>query len=875
MCLPIFPVWLIAFLFASAAIPDAVACDTPASVCFRANDDGFALIKANQPATLVWDANADPAVRRVAGSFASDLKRVSGQAPPLLSSLQGVDGPAVVIGVLRQSPIIDELVQAGKLDVSGLAGQWEAFLVAVVEHPWPNVPRALVIVGSDRRGTVYGTYDLSEQMGVSPWHWFADVPVKQRSDVFVTAGARDDAPKVKYRGFFINDENPSFNDWAYNRFGGINSEMYEHVFELLLRLKGNYLWPAMWLPKAFYVDDSLNAVIADEMGVVIGTTHHEPMGRAHAEWTRKVIDDFAAGEWNYATNSENLRGFWRLGIERMMSKGDGQSYESVVTVGMRGDGDEAMAEGTAIKLLETIVADQRKIIEEVTGKPASETPQIWALYKEVQDYYDKGMQVPDDVTLLFADDNWGQIRRLPTKDFDRPGGYGVYYHFDYVGGPRNYKWLNTVQIEKVWQQMDLAYRRHAREMWIVNVGDIKPMEYPLDFFLDMAWDPEAMTSEALEAYPRNWAEEQFGEGVAAEIGDLLTTYSKYAARRKPELINADTWPIGEGSGPVLDGGEFGRLVDRWKPLVASMKATREKLDPDQHAAYFQLIEFPILALSNLYEMYYATAWNRKLAALNDPRANSFADAAETAFQRDAELAAEYHALEDGKWDGMMSDVHMNYVIWQTPDEQTMPEVTRVSPRAEGGEAQPSSRSRLVGRGTPSVEEEVPHPDKSGFGMTDVLTLEATAFDRSFSGAGLEWTPIPHLGQSKGAIVALPQGQPATTVDDGVRVEYDFAVHSAGPLKVTVRLNPTLDTIGSDGLRFGVSLDDGPVQTLVSLMHPTNGSMDNAAQRNWVMAVINNGHDVEAVFEDVTAGEHTLKLWRLDDNVVVEGVVVGG
>src|SRR5690606_39010394 len=266
--------------------------------------------------------------------------------------------------------------------------------------------------------------------------------------------------------------------WVREKFGGFNHQFYEKVFELILRLKGNFLWPAMW-GKSLWDDDSLSAPLADEMGVVLATTHHEPMMRAHVEWQR-----YGKGPWDYDKNPEVLRQFWREGLER--TKGQ----ETVVTLAMRGDGDEAMSADTNIELLERIVKDQREIIAEVTGRPAEETPQVWALYKEVQDYYDKGMRVPEDVTLLFADDNWGNIRRLPDPADKRPGGYGVYYHFDYVGGPRNYKWLNTTQIESAWQQMRLAWAHGVDRVWIVNVGDIKPMELPISAFLDQAWDPD-------------------------------------------------------------------------------------------------------------------------------------------------------------------------------------------------------------------------------------------------------------------------------------------------------------------------------------------------------------------------------------------------
>lgn len=755
--------------------------------------------------------------------------------------------------MLGQSSVIKELVRAGKLDANDIAGEWEAFRQIVVERPLPNVARALVIVGSDRRGAVYGTYDLSEKIGVSPWHWFADVPVRRQSDVFITAGSHRDAPKVKYRGFFINDEEPAFGSWASKQFGGINAKMYEHVFELLLRLKGNYLWPAMWPPKAFNADDPQNKILADAMGVVMGTSHHEPMTRAHEEWHRNQEQGVTGGKWDYETNAANLRTFWRGGIERMMSKGNGERYESLVTIGMRGDGDEAMAEGTATRLLETIVADQRRIIAEVTGSAADRTPQVWALYKEVQDYYDHGMNVPEDVTLLFSDDNWGQVRRLPTSNLDRKGGYGIYYHFDYVGAPRNYKWLNTVQIEKTWQQMDLAYARGARTLWIVNVGDIKPMEFPLSFFMAQAWNPEAMTLDALERYPRNWARAAFGPSQADAIADLITRYSKYAARRKPELIDASSFRLGEGIGDTLDGGEFGALVAEWDDLEQDMLKVKAALSKDQHAAYLQLVEHPIAALSNLYHLYYAVAWNRRLAAAGDARANAFADQVLEKFHRDQVLADNYHRANGAKWDGMMSQTHIGYTNWQQPPVQVMPEVTRIP-------AQAVAKS-IVFASAPVHDE-----------ATDVIAIEAPHYSRIVNGSGLAWRIIPNLGRTLGAITAFPQGRVPTTQQDAVRVEFDVAVRRAGDLTVQLYLSPTLDTTGRGSLRIGVSIDDGPLQTLIDKLLPSPTATTLQEQRDWNQAVEDNARILPTAFHDVGAGKHTLKIWRLDDNVVLQKLV---
>jgi hypothetical protein len=827
------------------------ACTAPASVCSQATPGSFALIEDRRPAAILVDPEADPAVRHVADAFAADLQRVSGRAAQILRTADGASGPVVIIGVLGHSTLVDALARSGKIAAGDIAGQWEAFRQIVVEHPLPKVERALVIVGADRRGAVYGAYDLSEQIGVSPWYWWADVPIAQRTNVFVTAGSRRDQPKVRYRGFFINDEEPALGGWARQHFGGINSAMYEHVFELLLRLKGNYLWPAMWRPKAFNDDDPRNMILADEMGVVMGTSHHEPMMRAHDEWHRHTDQGITGGDWDYAKNAANLRKFWQGGIERMMSKGGGQAYESVVTIGMRGDGDEAMAGSTAIQSLETIVAEQRRIITAVTGKPAAQTPQVWALYKEVQDYYDRGMKVPDDVILLFADDNWGQIRRLPAPGAQRPGGYGVYYHFDYVGGPRNYKWLNTVQIEKTWQQMDLAWAHGARGLWIVNVGDIKPLEFPLSFFMKQAWDPQAMTLDALARYPQEWARETFGSAQASSIARLVTRYSQLAARRKPELVDADSFRLGASGAEPLDGGEFGAMVAEWQALERDMLHVRSALRPEQRAAYFQLVEHPIAALANLYELYYAVAWNRRLAAAGDLRANVFADRAETAFRRDQEITNAYHALNGGKWAGMMSQTHIGYVGWQQPERQTMPEVRRLG-------TEPSAKAILFATAASSASK--------------AIAIEAPHYSRAVEGKGLAWRVIPHLGRTLGAVAAFPQGSAPTTQQDGVRLEYDVSLSRAGDLTVFLYLVPTLDVSGEAALRVGLSVDERPMQTLADRLVPATGGESSQAARDWTRAVQDNARVLQASFANIEPGKHVIKVWRLDDNVVLQKVV---
>ncbi|MCF8225318.1 MAG: glycosyl hydrolase 115 family protein [Bacteroidales bacterium] len=594
-------------------------------------------------------------------NFRNDLAGVSGREIPSTVTEIPREGTVVIAGTLGKSPWIDDLAERGLIPAAELKGKWEKFIITAIETPFPGISSALVIAGSDKRGTIYGIYDLSEKIGVSPWYYWADVPVQQRDELHVLPGIHTDGePKVRYRGIFINDEAPALAGWVHENFGDFNHEFYEHVFELILRLKGNYLWPAMW-GRAFYDDDTLNPVRADAHGVVIGTSHHEPLMRAHAEWSR-----YGEGPWNYEENPEILREFWRTGIERM---GD---HESIVTIGMRGDGDEPMTEGTAIALLERIVKDQRKIIEEVTGKPAHETPQAWALYKEVQAYYDNGMRVPGDVLLLLCDDNWGNIRKLPKpEDRDREGGFGIYYHFDYVGGPRNYKWLNTNQIERTWDQMHLAYEYGADRLWIVNVGDIKPMEFPISFFLDYAWDPEAIGADDLPGYYSNWAEAQFGPGNAEEIGYILAKYTKYNARRKPEMLAPDTYSL-------INFRESERVVKKYDALAKRAERIYSEIDPVYRDAFFQLVLFPVRACANLNALYRVTALNHLYAKQGRSLTNVMADSVKVLFERDAEMTRQYHEeLSGGKWNHMMSQTHIGYTYWQEPPFNKMPEVKNI------------------------------------------------------------------------------------------------------------------------------------------------------------------------------------------------------
>ncbi|HYX09992.1 MAG TPA: glycosyl hydrolase 115 family protein [Bacteroidales bacterium] len=645
-----------------AFVPQIVQSQIQISSEIKGKNNYFPIVASTSTTPILYDSSDNVLIEKSAAFLAGDIEKVTGKRPQIMSSVGSLNSDVIIVGSIGNSRYIDQLIAQKKLNIDPIKDQWERFVIETIKNPFPGVRQALVIAGSDRRGTAYGVFTISKEIGVSPWYWWADVPVKKSDQLFIKKGRMvSDGPSVKYRGIFINDEAPALRNWATEKFGGLNHKFYEKVFELLLRNKANFLWPAMWLPTMFNVDDPLNPKVADDYGIVVSTSHHEPMMRAHNEWGL-----FGGGAWNYETNKEKLQEFWRGGIERM---GD---YESVVTVGMRGDGDEAMSEGTAIDLLKTIISDQRKIIAKVTGKPARETPQVWALYKEVQDYYDKGMRVDDDITILFSDDNWGNIRYLPKKDEpERSGGYGMYYHFDYVGAPISYRWLNVTQIEKVWEQMNLAYEYGVKDLWIANVGDIKPMELPISFFLDFAWDKDAIDADDLPDYYLNWTKQQFGDYYTSEIAELLSLYTKYNSRRTPEMISANTYS-------VENFREADRIVEEYNELAEKSKIIFEQLPETYKYAFYQLVLSPIEMCANLNEMYVAAGKNQYYAERGAASANYYADRVKELFAKDAELTRYFHEeLEDGKWNHMMSQTHMGYTYWNHPPLNAMPPVTYV------------------------------------------------------------------------------------------------------------------------------------------------------------------------------------------------------
>ena len=708
-------------------------------------------------ATIGFSQQEYEGVKIAIRNLQTDMQRVMGSAPLFK---EGSGEATILIGTLGKNKDID------RLKLANLKGKREKFIITTVGNQ-------LVIAGSDRRGTIYGIYELSRQLGVSPWYWWADVPVAKHDEAYIIKGTYTDGePAVEFRGIFLNDEAPCLTSWVKNTWGtGYGDHrFYEKVFELILRLKGNMMWPAMW-GWAFYADDPENGKTADRMGIMMGTSHHEPMARNHQEYARNRRE---WGAWNYETNQAKLDQFFREGIERM------NGTEDIVTIGMRGDGDEAMSDKADTKLMERIINNQRKIIKDVTGKPAEKTTQVWALYKEVQDYYDAGLRVPDDVMILISDDNWGDIRRVPTAaERSRKGGWGIYYHVDYVGAPRNTKWLNVTQTQQMFEQLSLAYDFGIQRMWILNVGDLKPMEYPIQLFMDMAWNPKEYTQQTVIDHTRRFFGSVFTDCVADEAASIYNRNCQYMARVTPEMLDARTYNV--------ETGEWRQVADDYARLERRAVRLYDEIPAEARDFYRQLILFPVQAMANLYDMYYAQAMNQYLAKAGSPDANEWAAEVKRCFERDSVLCRYYNKeIAGGKWDGMMTQKHIGYRSWNDNFPKDMlPRTTTVSAASPAGYTFAPS--------------------------TGYVAIEAEHYYSATASEGTAWTVYPDYGRTRSAVALTPYTKPVGDAS----LTYRFTLPADAPktVKVIVVVKSTLDFLNVGGYEYTVSLDGSEPQTV--------------------------------------------------------------
>lgn len=758
----------------------AVLCGQVAEaqyVTFNKDDGGIDVSKCG----LSCPDDAPEGVKIAVKNLDDDIFDVTGKKPSLNQNPQY----NIFVGTLG-TPSTDKLVKKQKINVSAINGKWEAGMIVLNDN-------TIYIIGADMRGTIFAVYDLSKSLGVSPWKFWADVPTQKHdyAALKLSSPVVFPSPKVKYRGIFLNDEAPCLSTWVNNTFPdekcpsavkglakGMNSQFYAKVFELLLRLKANFMWPAMW-GNAFYADDTENSKTASTMGIVMGTSHHEPMARNHQEWARRRGAD---GVWDYNTNQEVIDKFFREGIRRS------KDNEDLITIGMRGDGDTplggreghddeyVMALDQNKKLMERIINNQRKIIAEETGKPAAQRQQVWALYKEVQEYYDAGLKVPEDVIILLSDDNWGDIRRVP--DHKRAGGWGIYYHVDYVGAPRNSKWLNITQTQQMFEQLSLAYDFGIESLWVLNVGDLKPMEYPIQLFCDMAYEPKTYNLQNVTSHTEKFFESVAGAKYAKEAARIYNRNVQFMSRVTPEMLDSYTYNVATG--------EFKQVADEYARLESEALRLWLLLPEMYKDPYFQTILFPVQAMANLYDMYYAQAMNRYCAERNNPDANCWADRVSECFKRDSILCAQYNTgIANGKWNGMMIQKHIGYSNWNDNfPHDLLPPTKRVS-EGDGG--------YIFAPG-------------NGF-----ISIEAEHYYSAKAADGVKWSIYPYYGRTRSAVALTPYTKPVG--NSSLTYRFTLPKGYADSVKVHVIVKSTLDFKNVGGHECAISVDGQPVKTV--------------------------------------------------------------
>lgn len=799
----------------------------------------FVLADSAHTAAIVVDPADYTVVHVAAGLFADDVRRVTGRRPAVGTQPSG--GDVVIVGTLGHSAVIDRLAREQKLkDVDALRGRWEATLWQIVDRPLPGVKRALVIAGSDRRGAAYGLMVLSQKIGVSPWYWWADVPPHHAQVLAVNLrGPQTDAPGVKYRGIFINDEDWGLNPWASKtfdpKFGNIGPKTYNKVFELLLRLRLNYLWPAMHACSAEFASQPENFALADRYGIVAGSSHCEPMLCNNVHWNEKT-----QGKWDYTVNRDAIHAYWAASAR---TRGP---YEAVWTLGIRGIHDAAM-EGprpipTRIHIVTDVIHDQRALLDRYVSKQWGPIAQCFVPYKEVLPIYDGGLKVPPDVTLVWTDDNFGYIRRLSDPaERRRPGGAGVYWHLSYYGGPHSYTWINTTAPGLMWEELHKAWQNDARTLWMLNVGDIKPAEIGIDFYARLAWAPDEVGPDAQTGFLRDFAARAFGPAHADARGALLDRYYRLGTIRKPELMTR-AWALG------LTAQEATTLDQGYRGLLATEAQLSRELAPDQRDAFFEMIGFPARVLAQTGLIFLA---DRNVQLGIDATASS---AAITRLRDSLEADVQHYntGIEGGKWNHIMPGLVTGRDLMKWSSQVRWP---WGEPAAEAGK--PAQAPGAPANALPAGEA-----------WRDAANCNLVRA----AGDGAKWQPVTGLGCTGRALTVLPAALSSSwPAGDAAAPALGYTFQSkAGTATAWIDFLPTFRIYPGMKLRVALSVDGQ--RPIVVEVPGSSGAEDergpirqNAVQDNYVRARVPLG--------GLAAGRHRLEIAAMDPGVVIDRVAL--
>lgn len=801
-------------------------------------------------ATVVFDKDDWNVVRNAARLFASDVNLVTEKEITLQNDLP-TEGDIVLIGTIGKSKWIDQLAADKKINVSAIKNGWEQFIITTLEHPFKGVDKALVIAGSDRRGTAYGVFSVSEAIGVSPWYWWADVPVVHQDKLFVKAGYTSETPSIKYRGIFINDEDWGMKPWSEKNFekelGDIGPKTYAKVCELILRLKGNMLAPAMHTCTGPFYSYPDSKKVADEYGIMITTSHCEPLLFNNA--SLKEWDSSRDGDWNYKENRETIYNKLDNRVK------EASPYENIYTLAMRGLHDAGMrgnlSDQEKVQVLAQAIRDQREILTRHIDRPIQDIPQIFIPYKEALDLYELGLEVPDDVTLVWVDDNYGYIKRLSNpEEQKRSGRAGVYYHTSYLGAPHDYLWLNTTPPVLMYEELKKAYDTGADRYWLLNVGDIKPMELATSTFFEMAWDFERFNYDNVNKHQAALLGKIFGSQYIREFQDLLDEYYRLAWSRKPEFMGWEReWD--EPEREKLQDTDFSfenhndarhRIAD-YRELSDKSAALWKQLPETYRPAFFEMFAYPAMASYQMNRKFLMAQLNHELLKKNDiAGANWAALESQTAYDSIQALNKIYNTQLDGKWNYMM-DIAPGFCARY----QDMPDVT-------------------VTKGTPAREVDIrPQPEQDKVEGFKVLNLadykEQTTNQhtlRLIKGLGYDWKCI-QLGEA-----TEPSVDPKSK--EAPYFEYELGEIPASEITVIVHAIPFFPLYQGKSNCFGVSVDNSDVKVFEQICKEYS--------LEWKNRVLQNGIEYKTTFPiDPSAKQHRLRLSCGDPGAMIQRIII--
>ncbi len=794
----------------------------------------FPIVDNADVASIYYDTADAKVVGVAANAFLQDVLLVTGKKLPLQIDGNKIGKTPIIIGSIGNSSLIKQLIQSKKIDVNTIAGKWESFIITTVQNPLPGIAKALVVAGSDARGTAYGVFEISKLMGVSPWYWWADVVPEHKASLFVLDGKQvNGEPSVKYRGIFINDEDWGIQPWAAKKMDtdikDIGPNTYEHIFELLLRLKANFIWPAMHpCTKAFYYYKE-NPAMADKYGIVVGASHCEPMLRNNVfEWAKNYKNEYGVdpGEWRYDVNKAQIAPYWRDRIEQA------KDYESVITVGMRGVHDGSMPGpkdiGGKRDLLETIISDQREILTKTYNKPIKDIPQLFCPYKEVLDIYRYGMKLPEDVTIVWSDDNHGYINQLSNKqELSRSGGSGVYYHFSYWGAPQDFLWLSSISPSLTSYEMTKAYNWNAKKLWVFNVGDLKPAEMEINFAMDLAYNVKKWQPEKAIDYSRHWATETFGEEFAESIAAIKNKYYELAQAGKPEHLLYVNYSDAEADARLQ---AYDNISQKAEELYTQMPSRLKD-------AFFELVLYPVKGAALMNQKMLLAKKSITLAKQGDKNALSFSSKALAAYKEIDSLTIVYNKLNNGKWNGIMSSHPRNQTVFK------MPSVANDS----------------------MINTSIDSTIKTKVSAEGLTIIQASKWTSKHDVEGKNVTAIQGLGIGGSGVTILPTTSSSSKVADAPYIDYNAELKE-GTHQITVKCLPT-HSINSDyQLRYAISVNGDKPQVV-------NVNVD-ASGKVWSKNVL-CGFSVGTSEHNVSAKKQqtNIRIYILDPGLVINQIEI--